>query len=105
MDADPPVYALAQLLVTDVEGFQRDYVGPLQPINARHGVEVVVAKPKAAVVEGDYAPNFTVVLRFPSQAAFDAWYADPDYQPLIERRRALTDPAASSLVTAPALAG
>jgi uncharacterized protein (DUF1330 family) len=28
-----------------------------------------------------------VIIEFPTKAALDAWYADPDYQPLIALRR------------------
>ena len=29
-----------------------------------------------------------MIIEFPSMAALDAWYDDPDYQPLIALRRA-----------------
>lgn len=90
------VLMIAMLAVTDMDAFRRDYAAPLQPINARHGATPVAIGP-AHVAEGEVGA-FVAVLRFPDRAAFDAWYADADYVPLIERRRALTDPARSSVM-------
>lgn len=67
----------------------------------RHGVEAVAVSPSTEAVEGT-TPGVTAILRFPDRAAFDAWYSDPDYQPLLARRRALTDLDRSSLVVLPA---
>lgn len=100
--ADAPAYLIAHLDIIDMEAFARDYVGPIQPINARHGAEPVIGTPAAEVKEGSHGANFTAVLRFPSRAALDAWYADPDYAPLIEVRRRLTRPETSTLLFAPA---
>ncbi len=102
MSETAPVYLLAQLRVTDMEGFFERYAAPLQPINQRHGVEVLAGTPSVSVLEGDYDRNLTVVLRFPSAEAQQNWYADTEYQPLKEARLKLTDPAASTLIVAPA---
>ncbi|MEO0974764.1 MAG: DUF1330 domain-containing protein [Pseudomonadota bacterium] len=99
------VFAIAQLEVTDLETFMRDYAGPLQPIRAKHGVVVVAASSETKVLEGEYGHNLTVILKFPSAQAQEAWYADPDYQPLIKRRQELTLAANSRLVVLPAVPG
>lgn len=96
-----PVIVVASLAVTDMAAFQTDYAQPLQAINKRHGVEAVAVSPSTEAVEGT-TPGVTAILRFPDRAAFDAWYSDPDYQPLLARRRALTDLDRSSLVVLPA---
>ena len=54
------------------------------------------------VLEGDYTSNWTVVIKFPSEAAARAWYDHPDYQSVIPNRLAVTDAAASTMVLAPA---
>lgn len=90
------VLFIAQLAVMDIEAFRRDYAAPLQPINARHGVEVVAVSPKAEVLEGK-AGSLVAVLRFRSREAFDAWYGDPEYALLLARRRELTDAARSTV--------
>ena len=99
-----PVYMLAQLVDADMDALMRDYVRPLQPINARHGAEVVFATPVPDVLEGTHAAGFTVCLRFPDRSAFDAWYADSDYAPLKAMRQRLTDAKASSVIVASAFA-
>ena len=93
-----PVYLLAMLDVTDMGALLADYVAPLEPINERHGVKTIVATPTADVLEGDYNKTVTVVLEFPTRVQLDAWYADPDYAPLMQRRLEVTNPATSSLV-------
>lgn len=98
MDTQTPVYLLALLSFQDMASFQADYVGPLKAINDRHGVEAVVATPKLNAIEGTLSENLAAVLRFPSQETLDAWYADPDYQPLITARQNATDPSVSRLI-------
>ncbi|MEO1346693.1 MAG: DUF1330 domain-containing protein [Pseudomonadota bacterium] len=98
METQTPVYLLALLSVRDMASFQAGYVGPLKAINERHGVEAVVATPKLQAIEGELSENLAAVLRFPSQEALDAWYADPDYQPLIAARQDATDLSVSRLI-------
>ena len=98
MNNNSPVYLLALLSVTDMASFQAGYVGPLKAINERHGVEAVVATPRLAAIEGEVSENLAAVLGFPSQTALDAWYADPDYQPLIDARQNATDQSVSRLI-------
>ena len=98
METQAPVYLLALLAVKDMASFQAGYVGPLKAINDRHGVEAVVATPHLAAIEGEVRENLAAVLRFPSHAALDAWYSDPDYQPLIAARKNATDQSVSRLI-------
>ncbi len=105
MSDENEVCVIAELQVTDHEAFMRDYVGPLQPINEKHGVTVFAASSNAEVIEGEYDQNLTVILRFPSAQAQQAWYADPEYQPLIKRRQELTDTTRSRLVVVPIFGG
>jgi len=35
-----------------------------------------------------WRPERVVIIEFPNMAALEAWYNDPDYQPLIALRRA-----------------
>ena len=97
-----PVYMIVMLDVTDTAAFFEDYVGPLQAIHARHGVKVLAATPEPTVLEGRYDKTLTVVLEFPSAQAQARWYADPDYRPLIDRRRALTNTDTSVALVLPA---
>ncbi len=97
-----PVYLIVQLDITDMERFFGEYAMHMQPINQAHGVEVLVGSPEVEALEGSYDRNFTVVLKFPSAQAAQAWYADPDYQPLKAKRQELTNPGTSSMILAPA---
>ncbi|MDJ0944930.1 MAG: DUF1330 domain-containing protein [Kiloniellales bacterium] len=105
MSDQAPVYLLAQLEITDMDAFFSDYALPLQPLNQKYGVEVLVGTPEVATLEGDYDKNFTVVLRFPSAEAQAQWYADPAYQPLLARRQALTRLENTTMIVAPAFRG
>ena len=102
MSDTSPVYLLARLQITDMDAFTTRYVAPLKPINEKYGVETLVGAPEVSVLEGEYDGNLTVVLRFPSAAAQEGWYADTDYQPLKDIRRQLTDTDRSTLLIAPA---
>ena len=99
--ADTPVYMIVQLDVADMPTFMSDYAAPLQEIHARHGVETLVATPSPTVLEGSYDRSLTVVLKFPSAEAQQAWYSDPDYQPLLKRRFELTDTDSSVALVVP----
>lgn len=105
MSEQNPVYAVAQLKVLDADALFTEYARPLQPINAKYGVEVLAASKDTQVVEGEYECNFTVILKFPSVEVQAEWYADPGYQPLITRRRELTDVNSSRLILVPSFAG
>ncbi|MEX3017619.1 DUF1330 domain-containing protein [Gymnodinialimonas hymeniacidonis] len=98
MDSPKPVFLIALLEVQDMASFQAGYVGPLKAINDRHGVETIVATPMLSALEGAPTANVAAVLRFASQAALDAWYTDPDYQPLIHARQSSTDQSSSQLI-------
>lgn len=96
-----PVYMIVMLDVTDMERLFTDYAGPLQAHHQKYGVEALVGTPSPEVLEGSYTKSLTVVLKFPSAQAQRDWYNDPDYQPLLERRFALTDTATSVALVVP----
>ena len=98
---DTPVYMIVMLDILDMDTFMSEYAGPLQSIHEKYGVETVVATPSPQVLEGAYNKSITVVLKFPSAEAQQDWYADPDYQPLMQRRFELTDTATSFALVVP----
>ena len=102
MSDQSPVYMIVMLDISDMDAFMADYAAPLQPIHQRHGVELVVASPAPTVLEGSYDKSMTVVLKFPSAEAQAAWYADPEYQPLLQRRHELTNTDSSVALVVPA---
>jgi uncharacterized protein (DUF1330 family) len=74
------VYAL--LLVENIDdpdtyreyerGFDRDHFKAM-------GGELLVKSESPNEIEGTWAHQRVVLLRFPSQEAFDTWYASPEY--------------------------
>lgn len=99
--SETPVYMLVQMDITDKERFFAEYAGPSQPIQQKHGVEVLAGAPEVNVLEGNYDKNFTVLLKFPSAQAHKEWYSDPDYQPLKDIRRQTTNPENTTLLVIP----
>ncbi|ABD53641.1 DUF1330 domain-containing protein [Jannaschia sp. CCS1] len=101
-DRDQPIYLVASLDVTDLTAYFDRYGAPVFPMLAAAGAEVLVGTPSVDVLEGDYGATWTAIVRFPSMAALDAWYASPEYQAIAPERRALTEQATSLLFAAPA---
>ena len=73
--------------VHDPAGF-RLYASRVLELVERHGGRVVAAGP-ASAVEGELSTKATwgFVQHWPSRAHFDAFYTDPDYQPLKAERQ------------------
>ena len=81
-----PAYFIAQIDVHDPETY-RHYLAGFFPIFERHDGELLVASfTETEVIEGAWAHQRTVVLRFPSMAKARAWKDDPDYQRLAAYR-------------------
>lgn len=91
-------YILTQT-VTDVPRYFRYYVSAVVPILQKHKAEIVVGEMEAKPVQGNPAKG-VVVVRFPSEQAVYDFLADPEYQPILKIRLALTENA--SAVVAPA---
>lgn len=100
-DAEGPVYLLANLEVENLETYLNDYGFPVTPMLLAAGAEILVATPQVQTLEGDYASNWSVVVRFPNQAAAEGWYNSAEYQAMIPVRQELTDTDASTMVLAP----
>lgn len=100
-ETDPPVYLIASLSVPDLEKYMGDYGMPVFPMLLGAGGEVLVGTPAVEVLEGEYSANWTVVVRFPTEAAAKGWYNSPEYRELIPVRQRLTDTSRSALLLAP----
>ena len=53
----------------------------------KYGGRYLAAAPGPVRLEGKEAVDILVVLEFPTVEAAKAWYADPEYQPLIRLRQ------------------
>lgn len=100
-DAEQPAYLVASLQVSDLAAYFERYGGPVFPMLAAAGAEVLVGTPEVTALEGDYAATWTAIVRFPSMEALNAWYASAEYQAIAPERRTLSDPETSVLLAAP----
>jgi uncharacterized protein (DUF1330 family) len=78
-------YFVVNSTVTDPAGFgaYRTAVGPTFD---GHELKVHVATDTAGTIEGSSAGQRLVILEFPSETAFRAWYDSPAYQAVIGLR-------------------
>jgi uncharacterized protein (DUF1330 family) len=79
-------YVIGEVDISDAS-WVKEYGARIAPILARHGGKYIARGAPAGKLEGSRAlPHVVVVLEFPSLEKATAWYADPDYQPLIRLR-------------------
>ena len=83
-----PAYVVGLHQITDPAKFE-EYRTKIGPMVARYGGRYLTRGENIRMPEGGYrAPERVVVIEFPNMAAIDAWYASPEYRPLIEVRKA-----------------
>ena len=70
-------YIVANYDITNPEAFAA-YPAAAVPMIMASGGEVLVADPESETVEGQ-ARSMTVVLKFPSKEAANAWYQSDEY--------------------------
>ena len=71
-------YIIANVTVTNPAQYE-DYRKWSSAAIQLHGAEVCVRGGKVEVLEGDWAPERLVILKFPSVEAAKAFHASPDY--------------------------
>jgi uncharacterized protein (DUF1330 family) len=71
-------YFVANYTITNQAGYQ-EYIAAVGPTLQAHGAENIVIDRDCELVEGS-AGQVTVVLRFATKAAAEAWYQSPEYQ-------------------------
>jgi uncharacterized protein (DUF1330 family) len=80
-------YLLAEIDVTDPDGFEA-YRRDVPTLIARFGGRYLARGGAAEVLEGGRSVKRTVLLEFPDMATLKAFYASPEYQPLLALRQA-----------------
>lgn len=65
------------------------YLKQVIPMIERHGGRYLTKPGSHQILEGHWTPNRVVIVAFPDMASLKAWYAAPDYQPLIAERQAV----------------
>jgi uncharacterized protein (DUF1330 family) len=81
----PCGYIIASVTVTNPEQYEEYKRWSTAAIQA-HGAEVLVRGGRVEVLEGDWNPGRTVVLRFPSFEAARAFHDLPEYRRAREAR-------------------
>lgn len=82
-----PVYAVAQLTITDRAVYNR-YQARFMDVMKRYQGRVLAADEHPKVVEGTWDREKLVLLSFPDEAAFRDWADSPDYQEISKNRKA-----------------
>lgn len=75
-----PAYVIVSYDISDPDGYG-PYVPAVLPLLAKHGAEVLVADFDATPLEGAKS-GVHAILRFDSEEAAQAWYDDPEYEPV-----------------------
>ena len=82
-----PAYAVG-LLDMRTTSWLREYQPKTEALVRKYGGRYLVRGGGAEVLEGTKpAPSAMVILEFPSMEQARAWYADPEYAPLITLRQ------------------
>lgn len=71
-------YFIANCTITNQAGYQQ-YIAAVGPSLEAHGAEAIVVDRACVPLEGP-AGQVTVVLRFATKDAAQAWYHSPEYQ-------------------------
>lgn len=79
-------YFIAQIEIEDNEEYAR-YLAGYDAIFERYEGVVVAVDDEVETLEGSWPYGRTVLIRFPSKDALNAWYRSAEYQALAEHRR------------------
>ena len=80
-----PVYAIVQGKVEN-PGSLAQYVARAGPTIRSHQGRTIAFDDEPVVIEGKMEHPRTVIVEFPSMAAFRAWYESPEYQEILPLR-------------------
>lgn len=84
-------YVIGQLKINDPGKYQ-DYLAGFMPSFERHGGELLATSShETTILEGDWALPRTVIMKFPSVEAANAWHKDPEYRELSKIRHETAD--------------
>jgi uncharacterized protein (DUF1330 family) len=78
-------YLIAQLTITDPEGFEV-YRQAVPPIIEAHGGRYLVRGGALSNLEGELGRPRIIVLEFPDKAAAEGFYNSPEYQEILPLR-------------------
>jgi uncharacterized protein (DUF1330 family) len=79
------VYFVLQIEWTSDEA-RRAYIAGLSDMIEKNGGNFIVSSTDFRVLEGGWKPGRLVMIKFPTKAAFSAWYDSEEYRALRELR-------------------
>jgi len=82
-----PAYMMAFVRIENADAYYRDYASLAAPIVEKHGGKAMVRTENIQTIEGAVPEGLLAMLEFPTIEHAQAFYADPDYQPLIKVRQ------------------
>lgn len=82
-------YVIADIEVIDSAGFA-EYQQKVPATIAAYGGRYLARGGATEVLEGTWSPKRCVLLEFPSMAQLKAWWASPEYRPLLAIRERTT---------------
>ena len=71
-------YFVANYTITNPAGY-KEYLAAVGPTLEAHGAERIIVDRESELLEGS-AGQVTVVLRFATKSAAEAWYESPEYR-------------------------
>ncbi|MBV9783130.1 MAG: DUF1330 domain-containing protein [Acidisphaera sp.] len=80
-----PAYLIANVTITDPEGFKH-YGEQVSAVIAQYGGRYLVRGGVIHPMEGDHGFDRLVVVEFPSMEAAKRFYDSPEYAPLLKLR-------------------
>ena len=84
-------YFLAAIRAHDAEAYSRYQASARANLVSDHRFELLAVSPKYTVEEGELDATDLVLLRFPDQAEFEAWWHSERYQEIKPLRLASAD--------------
>jgi len=75
-------YMITFVRFQNYEAYQREYITAAHAILTAHGGKAVAVSDERKVIEGTLPEGRIVIVEFPSMEHAEAFYSDPDYQPL-----------------------
>lgn len=83
-------YLVGFFQITEPAKYHAEYVKPALALIAKHGGKPLIIADECLTKEGRLPEGRFVVIEFPDMKAAEAFYSDPDYQPIKPVRQALT---------------
>eukprot|EP00756_Hemistasia_phaeocysticola_P001731 Hpha_TRINITY_DN11206_c0_g1::TRINITY_DN11206_c0_g1_i1::g.167416::m.167416 len=100
MAEEAPVYAVWHDNVPKAGDWQqKEYVEAAVASLGRHKGELLTWDDSVEAFEGKPTQPACCIVKFPSRAAFDAWYKDEGYAPALKNRLAASGPGSFAFVS------